>query len=153
MTSTNWDQELKRIEREFQGLSPDPVIKLDNARAAAEKHAQEQTRLRNSAIGVWVRVLLVVALGVAMWYWPYARACGVGLYAYVGAAGLIAVSALWAATTSWASRMATAHVVAMVMLIGALTLLAANILPRAGYITITGTSAAAWRCPATPTSP
>lgn len=148
MTSSNWDQELRRIEREFQGLSPDPVIKLDNARAAAEKHQQEQKRLRNSAIGVWVRVLLVVALGAAMWSWPYARTCGVGLYAYLAAAGLIGVSALWAATASWTSRMATAHVVAMAMLVGSLTLLAANILPRAGYITITGTSAAGWRCPA-----
>lgn len=150
MTATNWDQELKRIEREFQGLSPDPVIKLDNARAAAERHALEQRRARSAAIGAWVRVALVVALAGGMYFWPYPRACGVGLFSWMGAAALVGIGALWGAVASWRSRLPAAHGGAMIMVIASLALLASQVLPRVGYAKVPPGASTAWRCPPGP---
>lgn len=149
MTATNWDQELKRIEREFHGMSPDPVIKLDSARAAAEKHALERRRSRNTAIAVWARLALVVALAAAINFWPYARACGAGLYAYMGAAGIVGAGAIWVAASSWSARLARAHMLSMVMLIASLALLALEVAPRVGYARVEG-PAPGWRCTAAP---
>lgn len=149
MTATNWDQELKRIEREFHGMSPDPVIKLDNARAAADKHALERRKGRNAALAVWGRLVLVVALAAAINYWPYPRACGTGLFAYMGAAGILGTGALWAAASSWSARLARAHMLSMVMLIASLALLALEVAPRVGYARVDG-PAPAWRCGASP---
>lgn len=152
MTATNWDSELKRIEREFHGMSPDPVIKLDNARAAAEKHAQERRRSRNAAIAVWARLALVVALVAAINVWPYPRACGAGLFAYLGAAGIVGTGAIWAAASSWSARLARAHMLSMVLLIASLALIALEVAPRVGYARVEG-PAPAWRCVAGPATP
>ena len=149
MTATNWDQELKRIEREFHGMSPDPVIKLDNARAAADKHAQERRKGRNAALAVWGRLVLVVALAAAINVWPYPRACGAGLFAYMGAAGVLGMGAIWAAASSWSARLARAHMLSMVMLIASLALLALEVAPRVGYARVDG-PVPAWRCAAIP---
>lgn len=152
MTATNWDQELKRIEREFHGMSPDPVIRLDSARAAAEKHAQERRRNRRAAIAVWARLALVVALAAAINAWPYPRACGAGLFAYMGAAGIAGTGAIWVAASSWTARLAGAHMLSMVVLIASLALLALEVAPRVGYAKVDG-PAPAWRCAAVPAPP
>ena len=147
MTTTNWDSELKRIEREFHGLSPDPVIKLDGARAAADKHAQEKRVSRNAAIGVWIRLLLVAALAAGMYWWPYPYACGVGLFSWMGAAALVGIGALWAAVGSWQCRLARAHGTAMLLVIASLALIGSQVAPRVGYATVAG-AAPTWMCAA-----
>jgi hypothetical protein len=148
VSHTDWDRELKRIEREFAGGSADPIIRLDNSRKAAGRHAKEQRTAPTGALTVWVRVALVVALAVGMYFWPYARACGFGLYSYMGAATLMGVGALWAATSSWQARLARAHAASMIMLIVALALLATQILPRIGYAKVDATNPPRWGCSA-----
>jgi hypothetical protein len=81
-----------------------------------------------------------------MYYWPYARSCGVGLYSYMGAATLLGAGALWAATSSWQARLARAHAASMLMFIVALALLAMQVLPRVGYARVDAASPAAWLC-------
>ena len=144
MSQTDWDRELKRIEREFEGGSADPIIRLDNSRKAADRNVREQRKARTGGLVVWVRVALVVALAVGMYFWPYARTCGVGLFSYMGAATLVATGALWAATSSWEARLARAHAASMVMLIVALALLASQILPRVGYAVVDPANPATW---------
>ena len=148
MSQTDWDRELKRIEREFEGGSADPIIRLDNSRRAADRHPKDQRKARTGALVVWVRVALVVALAVGMYFWPYARACGFGLYSYMGAATLLGTGSLWAATSSWQARLARAHAAAMIMLIVALALLATQILPRIGYAKVDATNPPRWGCSA-----
>ena len=146
MSPTDWDRELKRIEREFEGGSADPIIRLDSSRKGTGRLAKDQRKARTGALVVWVRVALVVALAVGMYFWPYARACGVGLFSYMGAATLVGTGALWAATSSWQARLARAHAASMVMLIVALALLATQVLPRVGYAIVDPSSPPTWMC-------
>ena len=146
MSQTDWDRELKRIEREFESGSPDPIIRLDNTRKAGGRHAREQRKTSVGAMAVWVRVALVVALAVGMYFWPYPRACGAGLFAYMGAATLVGTGALWAAASSWQARLARAHAASMLMFIVALALLATQILPRVGYAAVDPASPPSWMC-------
>lgn len=146
MSQTDWDRELKRIEREFEGGSADPIIRLDSARKAADRHAKDQKKVRSGALAVWVRLVLVVALAVGMYFWPYARACGVGLFGYMGAATLMGAGALWVSASSWQARLVRAHAASMLMLIVALALLASQILPRVGYAKVDAAQPPAWMC-------
>ena len=150
MSQTNWDRELKRIEREFDSGSGDPFIKLEPSRKPAGRQVSEPRRTGPGALVVWARLLLVVALAIGMYFWPYARSCGFGLYSYMGAATLMGTGALWAAASSWQSRLARAHAASMLMLIAALALLAAQILPRIGYAVVDPASPPAWTCTARP---
>lgn len=146
MSQTDWDRELKRIEREFEGGSADPIIRLDNSRKAAGRQVKDQRKAGNGALAVWVRLFLVVALAVGMYFWPYARACGVGLFGYMGAASLVGAGSLWVSASSWQARLVRAHAVAMLMLIIALALLASQILPRVGYAKVDPAQAPEWLC-------
>jgi hypothetical protein len=149
VSQTNWDRELKRIEREFEGDSPDPIIRLENARKASSRHAKEQRNGRpRGTLAVWVRLALVVALAAGMRFWPYSHECGVGLFSYIGAATLIGTGALWAAASSWQARVAKAHAASMLMFILALALLATQILPRIGYAKVDATNPPSWSCTA-----
>lgn len=146
MSQTDWDRELKRIEREFEGGSADPVIRLDNSRKAAGRHAKDQRKARTVALAVWVRLILVVALAAGMYFWPYARACGVGLFGYMGAATLVGAGSLWVSASSWQARLVRAHAASMLMLIVALALLASQILPRIGYAKVNAAHPQVWMC-------
>jgi hypothetical protein len=146
VSQTNWDRELKRIEREFDSGAGDPFIRLEPSRKPAERQVSGPRRTSPSALAVWGRLLLVIALAIGMYYWPYARVCGFGLYAYMGAAILIGAGALWAATSSWQARMARAHGASMLLFILALALVAAQVLPRVGYANVDSSQPPAWSC-------
>lgn len=146
MSQTDWDRELKRIEREFEVGSADPIIRLEPSRKPAGRQVSGPRRTGPSALAVWGRLLLVIALAVGMYFWPYARSCGFGLYSYMGAATLVGAGALWAAASSWQARLARAHSVSMVMIILALALLSAQILPRVGYAVIDPANPPTWMC-------
>lgn len=150
VSQTDWDRELKRIEREFDSGAGDPFIRLEPSRKPAGRPISDPRRTGPSPLAVWGRLLLVVALAVGMYYWPYARSCGFGLYSYMGAATLVGAGALWAATSSWQARLARAHAASMLMFILALALLATQILPRVGYAVVDPGNPPAWGCPATP---
>lgn len=147
MSPTDWDRELKRIEREFDSGSPDPIIRLENSRKpAADRHPRNQRNGGPSSLAAWVRVALVVALAVGIYFWPYARACGVGLFSYMGASALLVTGSLWAATSSWQARVARAHAASMLMLIVALAVLATQVLPRIGYAKVDASNPPMWNC-------
>ena len=150
MSQTNWDRELKRIEREFDSGSGDPFIRLEPSRKPAGRQVSDPRRTGPSALAVWGQLLLVVALAVGMYFWPYAHTCGVGLFSYMGAATLMGTGALWAAGSSWKSRLGRAHAASMLMLIVALALLATQILPRVGYAVVDSAKPPTWMCTTQP---
>ena len=92
--------------------------------------------------GVWVRVLLGLAVGALMTQWPYRHNCGLPLYLYMAAVVVVAVAGVWGALSSWKLRMGVAHLLASIVVVWSLVLGAAQVLPRVGY----AARAATWQC-------
>jgi len=146
MPDINWSAEVRKLEREFSGLPPEPTQAELNARRATQRRVQQKEEAVNAAIGATVRVVLVTLLAGALYYWPYARVCGVGLFGYMGAEALIAACALWIGVYTWRHRMPKIHGLALVILLAGLSLLAAQILPRIGYAKTDAAHAQMWSC-------
>jgi hypothetical protein len=85
---------------------------------------------------------LGVVAALAVPQWPYERACGVELLAYLLAVATVFVTGCWGATASWRGRVAAAHVLALTTMLWSLALGAFEILPRASY----GVASAGWQC-------
>lgn len=93
-------------------------------------------------IGMWIRVLLALSLGVMMGWWPYARACGFPLLGYCGAVTTVILAGTWAATASWRLRSGLAHTLALVLVFYGMMLAGSELLPRTGY----AVDQATWAC-------
>jgi hypothetical protein len=100
----------------------------------------------STPLGVWVRVLVALALGVAITQWPYRHDCGLAAAPYLLVVFMILVMAAWAAAGSWKHRLAVAHVVSLGLILWGLILGAQDVLPRVGYANAEGT----WACAAEP---
>jgi hypothetical protein len=146
MSGIDWNTELKKLERDFVGLPPEPSAASVKAKRDAERRAQERLDAAHAKVGAIVRLTLVGALAGSLYFWPYARTCGFGLYAFMAAEALIAAGALWIVTFTWRHRLARAHGVAFAMFIGALVLLAIEMLPRVGYAAVDAARPAQWGC-------
>lgn len=148
MSEINWKTELRKVEREFSGLPPEPTAEeLREWRLASEAEQRRRDEL-NGAVGAWTRLFLVIALAAGLYFWPYARRCGPGLYGFVGAEAAVIVGGAWVAIYSWRRRAAWAHVAALLTLLGGLALVGLEVLPRIGYATPDPTRPAEWRCAA-----
>lgn len=133
MVEDNWKSQLKKIEREFDGLPPEPSPAFQKLQTEEERRAKERTMTRAAIIGSTARLILVLALGVALVMWPYSRVCGSGWFGYVGVEGVIIAGGLWVAITTWRARLAKLHVLSLVIVLAGLVLVAAEVLPRIGY--------------------
>ena len=148
MSEIDWATELKKIEREYDGLPPEPTPKEISAKRVAERRAQEAQRQRALRIGAWGRALLVISLATGINFWPYFRDCGVGLFAYVGAESVVTIGGLWMIVWTWQVRMPRAHMIAMGLTLWGMALLAAQTLPRVGYAATDPKHPPAWLCSA-----
>jgi len=97
-------------------------------------------------LGVQARLVLVVVLAGAIVMWPYARECGPGLFAFMGAEAVIVVGGLWLVACTWRSRMAKTHGVALVLVLWGLMLIGHQILPRIGYAKSNPANPPRWWC-------
>lgn len=147
MTVIDWNSELRRIEREFDGLPPEPTNAARRARRIDELRAREAAALRNAVVGTGARLVLVTALLAAVFWWPYASRCGFPLVALVAAQAMIVIGALWVAAHTWRHHFAAAHVAACVLAVAGLALVALEVLPRTGRVRIDGVHASGWTCP------
>jgi hypothetical protein len=145
----NWNRELKKIERAFDGLPPLPPVPSPaqlKQRRASERRTLERTLERQERLAMMIgtggRFLLVIALSAAINFWPYAHACGFGLYTYLFAELLVVVGGLWTVAWTWQHRMPRGHAAATVMVGWGVALIAAQVLPRVGY----AAEAARWFC-------
>jgi hypothetical protein len=121
MGEINWLTELRKIEREFDGLPPEPTPTELRARRAAEQRADSLRKQRATVFGVLGRLTLVVALAGAIVLWPYHRECGTGLFLYMSAEGVIVVGGLWLVACTWRARMAKTHGAALILVLWGLT--------------------------------
>ena len=152
MSVIDWNKELRKFEREFDGLPPDDSPNEVRERRAAERRAKAREEQRVAAFGAWGRLALVVALAVALHWWPYPRTCGGGLFTFLGAQSVVVVGGLWVLAATWRARMPRTHALAMAAMLCGVGLLAIETLPRIGYAKADPGRPPGWQC-ATGTTP
>ena len=153
MVQDDWSTQLKKIEREFEGLPPEPSPAYKKLLSEEEKRAQERARQRAASIGVTARLILVGAVAVSLAFWPYENDCGFGLFGFLGAETVIVIGGLWVAITTWRARLPRMHILSLLITLGGLILLAGEVLPRIGYAAVDAKNPPHFSCPATPGTP
>jgi hypothetical protein len=101
-----------------------------------------QPKRGSTPLGVRVRLLVALALGVAITQWPYSHDCGLASAPYLAIAAMIVIMAAWAAAGSWKHRLPVAHVLSLGLILWGLIVAAHDVLPRVGYAGAEGT----WAC-------
>ena len=117
MVDDHWATQLKKIEREFEGLPPEPSPAYQKLQTEEERRAKERALTRAAVIGSSARLVLVLALGAALVMWPYSRACGSGWLSYVGVEGMIVAGGVWVGITTWRARLAKLHVLSLLIVL------------------------------------
>jgi hypothetical protein len=138
----DWKSELPKLEREFDGLPPIPTAALRRTHNGETAQANADV----TPLGVWARLALVAILAGALPFWPYARACGIGLFQFMGAGAMVTIGGLWVAVASWRCRTGFAHSLALLFLIAGLGLAALQVLPRIGYARTDPLNPPQWWC-------
>jgi len=165
MADRDWDKELAKIDKQLASLSDEqlvtppakpapsgrqPSAPAARAPAPAKESAKGTAEARGSktttTFGVYARLTLSVALGVAMVIWPYPARCGVGLAAYLAAVVVVVSSGIWSAVWAWRHRAARAHTLSLLLILWGLVLGSIEVLPRVGYAVPTALHPAAWAC-------
>lgn len=143
---TNWDEQLKKIDKQLESISDEALLPSKAAptpQARADVVAKQKA---TSTLGVALRLLLAVALGVGMLFWPYSARCGPGLFGYLAATGVVALSGVWTSVWTWRHRSARAHVLSLLLILWGIVLAAVEVLPRTGYAKPTEEHPAIWMC-------
>jgi hypothetical protein len=166
MADRDWAKELAKIDKQLESISdeallPAPAPAAPAAPAAPGKgkgapakpaaKAEVPTdvaaaRARTTTLGVMLRLLLAVLLGVAMLFWPYEARCGLGLAGYLGAVGAVVIAGGWSAVWSWRHRAGKAHVLSLLLVVWGLVLASMEVLPRVGYAKPDVSRPATWSC-------
>ena len=136
MSGNDWSTQLRKIEREFEGLPPEPSPALLKMQSESERRAQKRAEERASAMGAAARLFLVLALGAGLSLWPYAHECGQGLFVYIAVKAVLVAGGIWVATYTWRHRMPRVHMVSLLITLIGLVLIAAEVLPRTGYAAV-----------------
>jgi hypothetical protein len=145
----DWSAQLKKIEREFEGLPPEPSPAYKKLQSEEQKRAQERVKQRAAMIGGGARLVLVAALGVALAFWPYENDCGSGLFGYLAVEIVIIIGGLWVAVSTWRARLPRMHILSLLIALAGLVLVAVEILPRVGYAAVDPKHPPQFSCPET----
>ena len=146
LSEINWAVELRKIEREFDGLPPEPTPTELRQKRQAEQRDRNQQDATSASFGVYFRLTLVICLGISLVCWPYEVTCGGMLFGYLAAVIVFVVGGIWTALATFTYQMPYRHLTALVMILWGLTLGAAEILPRIGYASPTPGRVTAWSC-------
>jgi len=142
----DWNVELRKIEREYDGLPPEPSADQIRTKRAAEKRARDKQDATNAMIGGSIRLGLVTLLAAAVTFWPYPNRCGAGLFIYLWVGAVLIAGAVWVAGYTWQRRLPRMHIVSILLAVGGLVLIAAQVLPRTGYARTDRAHPAEWMC-------
>jgi hypothetical protein len=145
VSQIDWSTELRKIEREFDGLPAERTRTQIRLQKIQEMAAKERFDERLSLIGIWVRLVLVGALATSLYWWPYGRDCGWPLVAFLVSQSMVIVGGVAIAIRTWRDRLPWLFIAAAVVIINAWTVLALQTLPRLGYVMAPPTSAV-WSC-------
>jgi len=136
----DWDAEMAKIDRQIAATSPEkpaPVERKALPAAAPHKHRP---------MAAWARLLLGIALGVGMLFWPYPARCGPWLGLYLIGTTVLTAGGVWAAVWTWRHRTPRAHVLSLLLILEGLVLAGVQILPKAGYAKPDAGHPATWSC-------
>lgn len=133
MSDRNWDAEMKKVDRAMEGVADEAMFPARAAKTPEAKATATDAQRTTSTLGVFARLSLAVALGIAIAFWPYAARCGFGLAAYLGAVTTLIGAGVWSSIWTWRHRAAKGHTLALLLVLWGLVLGAIDILPRAGY--------------------
>jgi hypothetical protein len=146
---SDWDAELKKIDRQLESMSDSALIPAPPRNAPPA--AQAQVAAERASTRTWpalLRLALAAALGVGILFWPYPRQCGVGLGGYLVAVAVVLLGGLWSSVWTWRHRTARAHVLSLLLVVWGIVLGAIEILPHAGYTKPDASRPAGWSCAA-----
>ena len=145
--SRDWSKELSKIDRQLESISDDALFPKPAPGAPAERRAEVREKQAGTKTwGVFLRLALATALGVAVLFWPYEARCGLNLAAYLGATSVVAVAGVWSAVWAWRHRSGRAHALALLLVLWGGILTAMEILPRVGYAKPDPTRPPGWVC-------
>lgn len=133
MSERDWDKELAKIDKRLESASDAQLFPETKGAAPAQ---QAQVAAARSATSTWpaiLRLILSVALGVAILFWPYGNRCGLGLAGYLIAVAAVVTSGVWSALWTWRHRTGRAHALSILLIVWGLILGAGEVLPRIGY--------------------
>ena len=150
--STDWDKELRKIDQQLESLSDDALLPEQKgkggkpSKAAPPAAAPPPATRKTSTLGVMARLVLAIALGVAIMFWPYSTKCGMGLFGYLAASIVVIVAGGWSAIWTWRHRSASGHILSLLLILWGALLAAQQVLPRIGYAKPDLAHPAGWAC-------
>jgi hypothetical protein len=151
---TDWDAQLKKIDKQLESMSDSALIPAAPKSAPAAARAEvaaERTTTRTW--GAFLRLALATALGVGILFWPYPTRCGFGLAGYLAAVTAIVAGGVWSSVWTWRHRTARAHVLSLLLILWGMVLGATELLPRVGYAKPDAARPAGWTCSVTNVPP
>src|SRR5687767_10917538 len=146
MVNRDWDKELAKIDKQLETVSDEQLFPKSAAKTTSQAQAIVEKQSRTSTLGVLVRLLLAVALGIGMIFWPYQARCGFGLFAYLLAVVVLIGAGVWSAVWAWRHRAGKAHVLSLLIVVWGTILGVQEILPRTGYAKPTLDHPSVWQC-------
>ena len=144
--SRDWDAELKKVDRVLESVSDEALLPTKAAETPQQKAQIVEKQRSTKTLGVMLRLLLAVALGVGIVFWPYDTRCGMGLFGYLAATGMVSLTGIWSAIWTWRHRSARGHMLSLLLVAWGGVLAAREILPRIGYANPTEARPAIWFC-------
>jgi hypothetical protein len=145
VTDIDWNVELRKIERQYDGLPPERSRTQLRLQKIQEIAARQRLTERLSVVGIYARLFLVAALALSLFWWPYGHACGLPLGTYLLSNAMVIVGGIALGMRVWRDRMAWVFVGSALCVAVAWTVLALHTLPRVGY-SPAGPASAAWSC-------
>ncbi|HEX3868275.1 MAG TPA: hypothetical protein VHV78_16035 [Gemmatimonadaceae bacterium] len=153
----DWDKELARVDKQLASMSDDELrdIASKPVRAGEAKPAESPPPSKQNAVsgetpttswGVYARLALSVALGIAMVLWPYPDRCGFGLAGYLAAVIVVVASGMWSSVWTWRHRASRAHTLSLLIVLWGLILGSMEVLPRIGYAKADARHPSTWTC-------
>jgi hypothetical protein len=146
VTGIDWSAQLKKIERQFDGLPSQPSELEQHTRRETQRRSEQRNVQHDGIFGAGSRVVLALSLSLAINAWPYDRACGPGLAGYLAASAFVIAGGFWATVGTWRARSPKLHAAALLVIAWGMVLVSAQALPRIGYARIDPANGPAWRC-------
>ena len=129
----DWEKELAKIDKQLESVSDAQLFPEKKGASPAQKQQVTETRAATPSWPAIVRLVLSVAVGIGVLFWPYPNRCGIGLAGYLFVVAAVAGSGIWSAVWTWRHRASRAHVLSILLIVWGLILGAGEVLPRVGY--------------------
>jgi hypothetical protein len=147
MSDIDWNVELRKIVREYDGLPPERSRTQIRLEKIKEIVARDRLNERLAVYAFWLRFVLVAVLTLSLFWWPYGHRCGFPLVAFLLANVTVVAAAGVLAVETWREQMVRPFVASVLFALVAWTVIAVHTLPRFGYAPL-GETSTAWSCPA-----